>query len=149
MTIFGELFPEKNRGKQLIPSCFAALAIARLFGILCFNNESVDSILSYGDRLYTHVKRKRKEQILRDNPRNFSKDEIDWLLDNEDVDIDDIPKKLCISNFLATIEVELEVVVGDINAQNFEEILDVKRGLEKFFETNNYGILQSKGDNLH
>lgn len=147
MTIFSELFPESNRGKQLLPTCYAALAIARIFGMLCFNNQTVDSILSYGDKLLTYVQKKRKEQILRENPKNLSLGEIEWLLENEEFQIGDVPKKICLSKFLVTVEVEPEVVVGDIKARNFEDVVDVKLGLEKFFETRKYGIMQAKGKN--
>lgn len=112
---------------------------------MCFNDLSVDSILSYGDKLYSYVKRHRKEQLLKNNLKNLSQGEIDWLLEHEDFEIGDVPKKICISKFLISIEVHPEVVVGDIKAQNFEEVLDVKRGIEKFFNTNKFGILQAKG----
>lgn len=147
MTIFSELFPESNRGKQLLPTCYAALAVVRIFGMLCFNNQTVDSILSYGDKLFTFVKKMRREQILQNNAKNLLTGEIDWLLENEEFQIGDVPKKVCLSKFLVTIEVEPEVVVGDIKAQNIEDVVDVHRGLKKFFETRKYGIMQAKGKN--
>lgn len=36
------------------------------------------------------------------------------------------------------------MVKGDINAQDFEDIYDVKRGLESFFANHKYGMLESK-----
>lgn len=145
-TIFSEVFPQPNRGKQSIPTSYAALAIARIFGMICFNNFSVDSILSYGDKLYTYVKKTRKEQVLKRNINKLTNGEVDWMVENEEFQIGDVPKKICISNFMVSVEVEPEVVVGDIKAQNFEEVLDVKRGLEKFFETRKFGIVQAKGE---
>lgn len=145
MTIFSEMFPVTNRGKQMIPTCYTALSIARCFGMLPFNNGSVDSVLSYGDRLYTYVKKSRKKQLLKSNPKNLSEGEIDWLMENEEFEIGDIPQKICIFRFLVTVEMNPEVVVGDIKAQNFEEVMDVKQGMEKFFETHKYGIIQAKG----
>lgn len=145
MTIWNELFPQSNRGKQVVPACYTALAIARIFGMVCFNDTSVDSILSYGDKLYTYVKKQRKKQLLQSNPKNLSPEEIDWYLQHEEFEIGDVPKKICIAKFLVDVEVEPEVVIGDIKAQNFEDVLDVERGLSKFFETNKFGILQAKG----
>lgn len=149
MTIFSELFPKSSRGKQLIPTCYAALMILFVFGILCFSDYSVDAVLSYGDRLFTYVKRNRKEQILRDNRKNLSEDEIDWLLEHEEFRIEDVPNKVSICKFLVCVNVEPEVVIGDINAQNFEDVFDIKRGLEKFFQTYSYGILQAKGNKIN
>lgn len=146
MTIFSEMFPEANRGKQLVPTCYTALAIARIYGMLCFNKDSVDTILSYGDKLLTYARKKRKEHILQNNPKNLTPDEVDWILDHEEFEIQDVPKKICISNFLVNINVEPEVIVGDIKAQNFEDIMDLHQGLTKFFETKKYGILQAKGN---
>lgn len=147
MTISSELFPVSNRGKQLISSCYTALAIACIFGMICFNDQSVNSILTYGDKLYTYVQKIRKAQILANNPKNLTSGEIDWLLDHEEIQIGDVPKKICIFKFLVTIDVEPEVVIGDIKAQQFEDVVDLKRGIKKFFEENKYGILQAKGTN--
>lgn len=145
MTIFNELFPRSNRGKQQIPTCYMSLAIAYVFGMLCFNDNTVDCILRYGDKLYTYVKRLRKGQLLQNKTANLSEGEIDWLLENEEFEIGDIPKKICVSKFCIDVNVESNVVMGDIKAQNFEDILDVKRGLEEFFQANQFGILQAKG----
>ncbi|XP_074039685.1 uncharacterized protein [Leptinotarsa decemlineata] len=144
MNIFDELFPIQNRGKQIIPVCYAALLIAHAFEIVCFNDFSVDSILCYGDKIFTFVKRMRKKQLLADSRKKLSEDEIDWLIQHEDFELSDIPKKICISKFLNEITVEPNVVVGEVNARNSENILDVKRGVEEFFKTRNYGILQAK-----
>lgn len=147
MTIFSELFPEPNRGKQQVPTCYTALAIARIFGMLCFNDPSVDTILSYGDKLFTYVKKKRKELILKNNPKNLTEDEVDWIMEHEEFGIHDVPKKICISKFLVNIELQPDVIEGDIKAQNFEDIMDLHEGLVQFFEKMTYGILQAKGEN--
>ncbi|CAH1118614.1 unnamed protein product [Phaedon cochleariae] len=144
MTIFNEFFPLHNRGKQEIATCYAALAIAFIFSMVCFNDFSVDTILSYGDKLFSYVKRLRKKQLLSDLQNKLSEDEVDWLIQHEEFNIGDVPKKICISKFMVDVKVLPEVIVGDIGAQSSEDILDVQRGLEEFFKANKYGILQAK-----
>jgi len=45
---------------------------------------------------------------------------------------------------MAEVTIVPNYIVGDTKAQNFEDVLDVKRGLEKFFTDCTYGILTSK-----
>ncbi|KAG5865092.1 hypothetical protein JTB14_025599, partial [Gonioctena quinquepunctata] len=142
-TIWDNMFPLQNRGKQSIPVCVSALAIANVFGMVCFNNHSVDSILLYGDKLFTFVKRMRKKQLLQDTQKKLSEDEVDWLIQHEEFEIGDIPRKICISKFLIDAFVEPDVILGDINAHN-SDVLGVRRGLEEFFKTHKYGLLQAK-----
>ncbi|CAG9829599.1 unnamed protein product [Diabrotica balteata] len=151
MTITNEMFPQQNRGKQQLTTTIAALAVAFIFCVVCYNDTSVDSILKYGDKLFTFIKNYRKKQLKQltcecENTRNKLCDEdIGWLIQNEEVTLNDIPKKFCISRFMVIINIEPDVVVGDVNAQDFEDINDVKRGLRKFFENHQFGVLQAKG----
>ncbi|XP_028139261.2 uncharacterized protein LOC114333567 isoform X2 [Diabrotica virgifera virgifera] len=151
MTINNEMFPQQNRGKQQLTTTIAALAVAFIFCVVCYNDYSVDSILKYGDKLYTFIKNHRKKQLKQwgcecENIQNKICDEdIKWLIQNEEVTLNDIPKKFCISRFMVTIDIEPDVIVGDVNAQDFEDINDVKRGLRNFFENNHFGVLQAKG----
>ncbi|KAJ8954144.1 hypothetical protein NQ318_005738 [Aromia moschata] len=138
------MFPEDNRGKQQIPASLVALGIVSTFSLLCFNEFSVDTILTYGDKLLSFVKRIRKRQLRENMEQKLNDDEIDWLVRHEEFGVGDITKKICISRFLIEVDVQPEVVTGDINAQNFEEIFDVKRGIERFFEDGRYGLLQCK-----
>lgn len=77
----------------------------------------------------------------------FSNFQIDWMLQHEDFSITDIPKKICVAQFMVELTIAPGLIEGDIKAQNFEEILDVKRGLEKFFEDSIYGVLCARSRN--
>lgn len=46
---------------------------------------------------------------------------------------------------MVEVSVEPDFIVGDTKAQDFEDVLDVLRGLEKFFEDSKYGVLFAKG----
>lgn len=72
--------------------------------------------------------------------------QIDWLIQYQDVAVKDIPKKICVSQFMAEVTIVPNCIVGDTKAQNFEDVLDVKRGLEHFFTDSTYGILTSKSN---
>ncbi|XP_060534309.1 uncharacterized protein LOC132706789 [Cylas formicarius] len=143
-----EVFPGANRGKQTLTTSLVALAMAHIYEMTCFVAPTPDTILAYGDKLYTYMKRARKKQLLEDGGNRLSEDEVDWLLQHEEFSISDIPNKICISKFMVHVEIEPAVVSGDVKAQDFEEVYDVKRGLQKFFERNRYGILTSKDLNV-
>ncbi|XP_056633874.1 uncharacterized protein LOC130443328 [Diorhabda sublineata] len=150
MTLCNELFPKENRGKQQLPTAYVALATAYIFSIVCFNECSIDTILKYGDRLCTFIRNYRKNQLMKFNcncgrDTRLCDDEINWVVQHEKITLKDIPKKMCLSKFMVNVDVESNVVVGDINAQNFEDTLDVKRGLSNFFENHQYGLLEAKG----
>ncbi|XP_030747483.1 uncharacterized protein LOC115875982 isoform X2 [Sitophilus oryzae] len=140
-----ELFPHSNRGKQTLTASLIALAVAHTYEITCFVSTTPDSILVYGDKLYTYMKKSRKLQLLGDPKINLKEDEIDWIVQHEEFSINDIPKKICLAQFMVEVGVKPELVVGDIKAQNFEDLFDVQRGLQKFFEEATYGILFAKG----
>ncbi|XP_076256073.1 uncharacterized protein LOC143193632 [Rhynchophorus ferrugineus] len=139
------LFPEGNRGKQGLTASIIALAVANIYEITCFASTTPDTIMVYGDKLYTYMKKIRKKQLKEDRRIKLKDDEIDWVMKHEDFKLTDIPKKICLSKFMVEVQVEPNKIVGDVKAQSFEDILDVKRGLDKFFEDSKYGILQSKG----
>lgn len=56
----------------------------------------------------------------------------------------EILRKFCIGTDQVMIDVQSDVVKGDINAQDSEDIYDVKRGLESFFANHKYGMLEAK-----
>ncbi|XP_050312068.1 uncharacterized protein LOC126747451 [Anthonomus grandis grandis] len=145
LDLYHDLFPISNRGKQGLTASIVALAIVHLFEVICFTETTPDSISVYGDKLFTFLKRQRKKWLRDDPNTNLKPDEIDWLVEHEELEITDIPTKICISKFMADVEIEPDFITGDIKAQDFEELLDVKRGLEKFFESAKYGVLYAKG----
>ncbi|VEN60728.1 unnamed protein product [Callosobruchus maculatus] len=80
MTIWHPLFPENNRGKQTLAMCISALLIYRIFTIVCFNDTTVDSILTYGDKLHTFMKKTRKKELMSMVDKKLKEDEIDWFV---------------------------------------------------------------------
>lgn len=141
-----EMFPAENRGKQQVTASFVALALAFLFSMLCYDNYTVDTILIYGDKLYTFLKRMRKELLKKIRDLKLNDADIDWLVQNEEYDLRDIVKKLCIWKFYVEINVEQDYLSGDINSE-VPEVLDVERALEEFFSESQYGLMQCKGNN--
>nr|CAI5839704.1 unnamed protein product [Callosobruchus analis] len=146
MNIWHPMFPENNRGKQTLAMCVSALLIYRIFTIVCFNDTTVDSILTYGDKLHTFMKKTRKKELMSMVDKKLKEDEIDWLLDNENFTVADVPKKICVSKFMAHVTIEQSVVTGDITAEEEDsEVLNLEKGILKFSENANLGLLQCKG----
>lgn len=46
---------------------------------------------------------------------------------------------------MVEVSVQPDFIVGDTKAQDFEDVLDVLRGLKKFFVDSKYGVLFAKG----
>ncbi|XP_019769617.1 uncharacterized protein LOC109544047 isoform X1 [Dendroctonus ponderosae] len=141
LDITHDLFPEYNRGRQGLTCSIMALCIADTFEMTCFLSTVPDTIQVYGDKLYTFMRKSRTRQLLNDPNSSLKDGEIDWLLQHENFSITDIPKKICVAQFMVELSIVPGFIEGDIKAQNFEEILDVKRGLEKFFEDSTYGVM--------
>lgn len=140
-----ELFPESNRGKQTIPNCYAALAFAFLFTPSHFKSETVDSILKYGDRLYTFTKKQRQKALKEEKGLGLSDLEIEAIANNETYDLLDFPRKFCTGEARVNIGIAPEYLKGDVCAKDIEDLLDVKGALEKYFEEYKYGIMCAKG----
>lgn len=142
-----EIFPQHNREKQAIGNCLASLAFGILFALPKFQRQTVNSILKYGDRLLTYTKNLRKRALQNERDLGLSPEEIDALVNQEDYRVDDYPKKFCIAEHMAAVTLNLDHVEGHVKAGDMEDVLDVKRGLESFFESNSFGILAAK--NVH
>lgn len=140
-----ELFPKNNRGKQTIPNCYAALAFAFLFSPTQFKSETIDSILKYGDRLYTFTKKQRQKALKEEKGLGLSDLEIEAIADNENYDLLDFPRKFCTGEAKINIGVAPEFLKGDICAKNLDNPLDVKTALQIYFTEYKYGILCAKG----
>lgn len=80
MDMSFELFPGQNRGRQGLTCSLMALAIAHTFEITCFVKGVVDSILVYGDKLYTFIKKSMKKQLLSDPTVTLQEDEVRFQL---------------------------------------------------------------------
>ncbi|CAG9853719.1 unnamed protein product [Phyllotreta striolata] len=144
LSLIHETFPSFNRGRQCFMMAVCALGIVYTFGVICFNKFTVDTILKYGDRLLTWCKKIRKQQMQEYDPNKLCDEEIDWILQHEEFGVDDVPKRICIWKFMIHVECKAEVVTGDIRAEPFLRLIDVQRGVDKFFEENRFGILQCK-----
>ncbi|XP_023310426.1 uncharacterized protein LOC111691585 [Anoplophora glabripennis] len=143
MNLMNEMFPEENRGKQQVTASYVAVAIAYVFSMLCFDKYSVDTILTYGDKLYTFMKRMRKKLLKKIPDTKLKEDDIDWLVQNEEYDLRDIVRKLCFWKFYVDINVESDYLTGDVYSE-VDDVLDVERALEEFFSKNQYGLMQCK-----
>lgn len=139
-----QMFPKYNRNKQDIGNCFTALAYANLYALSKFQRETVNSILKYGDRLLTFTMSLRKHALKKDKDLGLTADEINQLVVQETYREDDYPKKFCISEHLIKMDLQMNSVEGHVKAKDMEDVFDVKRGLEHFFEGNKFGILTAK-----
>lgn len=139
-----EMFPERNRGRQAIANCYTALAFAHLYTMKMFRRATIDSILKYGDRLHTFTNNLRRNDLKNNKELNLKEEEIEEILGDEPFGVDDLFKTFAIGDDQVSVEVEPFCVVGEINAQDFEDVLDVRRGLDKFFAENKSGILCGK-----
>ncbi|EFA04883.1 hypothetical protein TcasGA2_TC014944 [Tribolium castaneum] len=136
------LFPVCNRGKQSLPMCLVSLAFASLFALEKFTQEVVDNILSYGDRLYTVVRKLRAKELK--ESLELSDDEIEQILKDSKFELRDYPKRICMGEKLAIWEGSFEVIVGDITSKEPESVPNVTSGLETFFGEHQFGILACK-----
>lgn len=140
-----ELFPGSNRGKQTIPNCYTALAFAFLFTPSQFKTETVDSILKYGDRLYTFTKKQRQKDLKEQKGLGLSDAEIEEIANNETYELMDFPRKFCTGEARVDLGITLEFLKGDINAKDTENPMDVKTALELYFTEYKYGLVCAKG----
>ncbi|XP_044260521.1 uncharacterized protein LOC123008654 [Tribolium madens] len=136
------LFPIVNRGKQSLPMCLVSLAFASLFALEKFTQDVVDGILSYGDRLYTVVRKLRIKELK--ESLELSDDEIEQILKDTKFELRDYPKRICMGEKLAIWEGSFEVIVGDITSKETEGVPNVTTGLQTFFEEHQFGILTCK-----
>lgn len=148
MTQWNLLFPEPNRGKQSIANCFTALAYAYMFALQRFQSRTINDILKYGDRLYTFTKRLRRKELLEDPELGLDESQVQAIVDDELFSVEDIFKNFCIDLDEVMVELKPEYITGETNAQDYIEILDVKRGIEKFFRNNRFGILSAKDQHV-
>lgn len=138
------MFPPHNRGKQSVAISYAVLAYAKRFALSKFSGTTVNDVLKYGDRIYSATRRIRHEELKRNKELPLSDLEIEHVLDGQSYGVEDIVRAFCIGPDQVQVHVTPEVVVGDINAQNSEEVMDVKRALESYFEEHRSGILSCK-----
>lgn len=123
-------FEGKTRDKQGTACASMALAYSTLKHEKEWTRETLDDILTSGDKLYNNTvdELKRKEKFKQDQ-----------LMASE------IPKKFA---FDATKEVNLEIqdclVNGIVSAKSNDNICNLRKGLEEFFIDNDTGVLTAK-----
>lgn len=145
MNQMNQLFPEKNRGRQMIPNCYSALAFSVLYSVAKFKSATINSILKYGDKLLTYTKKHRIKEWKNTN-MGLTDEEMEAIVGDQNFGIEDTCRKFCIGENMCTVEVEKDFMQGDINAvDDFEEVLNVKKALTKYFENYKCCLLSSKG----
>lgn len=138
------IYPICNRGHQHSAMCMAALAFAKLFEISEFKAITVNDILKYGDRMHTCIIKSKLDNLTSLNDPLLTEEEVCVCLNKQRVEPADVMKMFLIGPWKVTTEVTPKVVEGDIHATENDEILNVEKGLEKFFENENFGILHAK-----
>ncbi|XP_017785371.1 PREDICTED: uncharacterized protein LOC108568673 [Nicrophorus vespilloides] len=141
-----ELFPEGNRGNQFAANCLIALAYAYIYALPNFNYRTVDSILKYGDRLYTVTKKLRKSELAKVPDVPLTETEIEEVARKDIYDIAMLPKRFCIGDEKITAHVEQNFCTGEVHAKNVDEEVDVQKALEIFYEDvdNQFAVLEAK-----
>lgn len=142
-TMADSLYPECNRGKQEIPTCIVALAVASSYSMSRYKQVVVDCIMSYGDRLYTVVRRLRMKELKENKNLKLSDEEIEEIVKMAEFNIMHYPTRMCVLDRLSVWRTSLGAVNGDITS-TIEEVPNVAAGLTAFFDEHTYGILQCK-----
>lgn len=147
-NMLDKMYPICNRGHQHSAIGLAALAFAHLFDKEHFKSTTVNDILKYGDRIHTLIVKPNLENLESIGDPTLTDSDKCALINKQRVEPADINQKMkmfLIGPWKVTIEVAPRVIEGDIHAKDNEEILNLQRGLEKFFSDNNrFGILHAK-----
>lgn len=122
-----ELF-EENQGLQGLAMPVVALVSAWETPPAKWSSETVDEAVKEGDAYYNWCKPGEMEE----------ETERPLLVQN-------LKKNLYFKNRKVTINVEEAAVVGDLLASDDSELLNLERGLRRFFENRQYGIVETKG----
>lgn len=111
-------FPEINRGKQYGSMCVTACVYARLYAICKYCPQVVDSILKYGDKLHTTV-RKLREQELKNNMQelNLSEEEILMIVSGLEICAREAIKQFYLGNYSVQCNVVPAVIEGDVTKE--------------------------------
>ncbi|KAK5638441.1 hypothetical protein RI129_012736 [Pyrocoelia pectoralis] len=139
-----EMFPQNNRGRQSLAMCYAALAYAKRFIISNFKNGTVNDILKYGDRLYTATRKRRYQELRTNKELGLSADEIESILNKQVYGVEDTERVFCIGLDQMLLDVQQDVIIGDIYAKQDGDVIDLKTALQQFFQDYRFGIVACK-----
>ncbi|XP_063836466.1 uncharacterized protein LOC135085621 [Ostrinia nubilalis] len=113
-----------NRNNQDAANSIMGIAVDHIEPYIYWKPELIDAILKYGDRLYT---------------MSLSKASIPPRLQPYEVE-----NQFHVTSFNVKTEIESNAVMGDIKAGETGGVLNLRRGLNKFFETYKHGVLCAK-----
>ncbi|XP_052738815.1 uncharacterized protein LOC112042795 [Bicyclus anynana] len=115
---------QPNRDNQDAANAAMGIIVDHIEPHIHWKPNLIDAILKYGDRLYTMSLPRA------DAPPRLTPSEIE--------------PEFHVTSFNIKLEIDPDVVHGDIKAGNSGAVLNLRRGILKFFETNKYGILCAK-----
>ncbi|XP_011687489.1 PREDICTED: uncharacterized protein LOC105449804 [Wasmannia auropunctata] len=121
-----ESFEEENQGLQGLAMPVVALVSAREIPAAKWSSETIDEVIKEGDAYYNWCKPAETEETER------------LLL------VRDLKKNLYLKNRKITIDIEEATVVGDLLASDDSKVPNLEEGLNQFFESKNYGIIDTK-----
>ncbi|XP_045457976.1 uncharacterized protein LOC123668250 [Melitaea cinxia] len=116
---------QPNRDNQDAANAVMGIVVDHIEPYIHWKPKLLDAILKYGDRLYT---------LSLPNASSPPK-----LCPTE------IQKEFHVTSFNVKLEIEADAVTGDMKARETGAVLNLRRGLLKFFESNKYGVLCAKG----
>ncbi|XP_059061123.1 uncharacterized protein LOC131854007 isoform X2 [Achroia grisella] len=115
---------QPNRDNQDVTNSIMGIVVEHIEPYIHWKPQLIDAILKYGDRLYTSSLPKASA------PPKLQTSEVE--------------KEFHVTNFNVRLDVEANIVNGDIKAGESGGVLSLKNGLIKFFESNKYGVLCAK-----
>lgn len=143
LNMTNAMYPICNRGNQFSAMNIMALAYFKLFDLNKFTEQTVNDILKYGDRLHTCITKSRNQNAKKIN-LDLNDAEVCLLLNQQRITTRDIMTTFLVGDYRVEVNVFSRDVQGDVTAKDHEEILDVERGLRKFFDANEFGVFESK-----
>ncbi|XP_026322626.1 uncharacterized protein LOC113232197 [Hyposmocoma kahamanoa] len=115
-----------NRDNQDAANALMGIVVDTIEPYTHWKSSLIDAILKYGDRLYTT------------SLPNAAKP--------PKLTVNEVVKGFHVTNFNVLLDVDPETVTGDIRAGETGSILNLKRGIKKFFDNGGtYGVVCAKG----
>lgn len=122
-----ELFEVENQGLQGLAIPVVALVSAWETPPAKWTSETVDEAIREGDDYYNWCKPTETEEET-ERP----------LL------VQDLKRNLYFKNRKVTVDVEEAAIVGDLLASDDSELFNLEKGLRRFFESKQYGIVEAR-----